>query len=268
VFRRQLYALTGVLFLTGSFGLTAYLAATARPGVTYDPSGLLALAGAAAGFLLLLLQSSRFEVIAQYLVTYFHELGHGVAVALCGGTPEHFVLRLDASGYLTHRTRDRVVTRSIIAFSGYPFPAVVAFCGAALHVAGYGYLWILAVAFSAAGIALLAARNLWAFLAALTLSALAGYAHLTGSPSVLAVVLGFTVGILLRGGYESAAAHVALSRTGTGDRSDGEELARLLPGDALLWSRTQLAVIAVVTLLSFAVLAGGAAGVLVPPFAG
>lgn len=262
--RRPLYAITGTLFLLSSFGLTVYLAAHTSATFAAKPLNLLALAGAISGFGLLWVSRHRSEILAQYVITYFHELGHGCAVALCGGTPERFVLRLDASGYLAHRTRQHRLVASVIAFAGYPYPALVALAGAALHVAGFGYLWILAIALSAAGIALLAARNIWAFLASVLLTALAGYAHVAGSPSLLSVLLGFAVGVLLRGGYESAYEHLLVTRDGVPDRSDGAQLGSLLPGSAEHWARVQLVVIAALTLVSFGVLVAGAAGVFVP----
>jgi hypothetical protein len=264
VIRRSLYAITGVLFLLSSFGLTGYLGTTATTLFAPSTTNLLTLCAAVAGFALLWTLRHRSEILAQYVITYFHELGHGCAAALLGGTPERFVLRLDASGYLAHRTRQNRLVTSAIAFAGYPFPAVVALSGAALHIAGLGQIWILAIAFSAAGIALLAAHNIWAFLGSVLLAALAGYTHLTGSDYLLAVLLGFTVGVLLRGGYESAYEHLLIARDGVPDRSDGAQLGALLPGSASHWARVQLLSIIALTLITFALLCAAAAGMIAP----
>lgn len=116
--RRPMYASTGALFLLSSFGLTAYLLTQISVNLALNSLNLLALIGAIFGFGLLFVSKHRSEILAQYVITYFHELGHGCVVALTGGTPERFVLRLDASGYLTYRSRKHRLVRSIIAFLG------------------------------------------------------------------------------------------------------------------------------------------------------
>ena len=55
-------------------------------------------------------------------------------------------------------------------------------------------------------------RNIWAFLVSVLLTVIAGCAHTFGSPSVVGLLLGFTVDVLLRGGYESAHKHLLITR--------------------------------------------------------
>ena len=67
------------------------------------------------------------------LSTLAHELGHGIAAMLTGGTFEKFELYADASGVATWRGRATGLQRALVAAGGLVGPAIV---GSVLFIVG------------------------------------------------------------------------------------------------------------------------------------
>lgn len=254
--RHQIYATFGLLLPLAAFALP--LAQLLVPSAEPDSSGhtelraenLIVLGSAAAAAATMWWLKARIELLPIYLVTYFHEMGHGATAALIGGSPEKLEMRLDGSGSLAHRSSFGRLRLAAVSFSGYPYPALAALAAAQLQTAGLGTTWLLLVTISAVAIALTSARTWWAFLVCTALAATSTVTLMSNSSVGPSVVVGLSIGILIRGSYESAQvqlnnaerAHSAVNRPAE-THSDAEQLHALLGGSATTWARLHLGLV-------------------------
>lgn len=276
VIRRQAYALLGLFIWSAALLLPIIqLAGSGWPadgvGIQPYPQGdLLVLIAAtlAAGTMWWL--KARIELIPIYLVTYFHELGHGTTAAMLGGSPEKLAMNTDGSGSLSHRSRFGRIRIASVSFAGYPFPAVASFAAAQLQIAGLTTLWLGLITISAIFIAVTTARNLWSLLVCAILASLSALTITVGSNSLSSVFTGLTIGILIRGGYESAEAHSEATKPhtyqlGNPSHNDADQLSALVGGRPSSWARLQLVLTVLVssaTGMTLVLAVAGASGAL------
>ncbi|WP_236685775.1 M50 family metallopeptidase [Demequina oxidasica] len=171
--------------------------------------------------------------VVRHVVTIAHEAGHALVAALLGREVRGIRLHGDTSGLTTHVGSSKKIPLALVAFAGYPAPAVLGLGAAALLGVGYAYalLWVVVVVLV---LVLVQIRNVYGFL--VMVLAVGGFGWLASyAPDVWRVGVAYGVAWLLLLGSVRAVVELSRSRrTPAGRGSDADALARVtrLPGAA------------------------------------
>ncbi|TIC85977.1 M50 family metallopeptidase [Nocardioides sp. GY 10113] len=191
----------------------------------------------------------------RHVVTIAHEGGHAAAALLSGRRLTGIRLHADTSGVTVSRGRPTGPGMVLTVAAGYPAPALVGLAAASMLAAGRaaGALWVTALLLAAM---LLMIRNLYGLLVLLLAGAGVVLLSWWADPAVRSTVAHVVAWVLLLGAPRAVLELWSERRRqrgapGTG-RSDADQLGRLTPLPAGLWTAIFLAV----------VLAAGAAGAL------
>jgi hypothetical protein len=173
-----------------------------------------------------------------WLATLIHELGHGVAALLVGGSFERLVIYADGSGIASHTGSHGAWARAFVAAGGLVGPAVGAMLGFFAARRPAAARWFLGATGAALVVAeLLVIRNLFGFaFVALVAAALLACAT-KANPRLAQHVLVFlsvqlALSVYAGGGYLfTATAHTSAGRL----PSDTAQIAEALAGPYWLW---------------------------------
>ncbi|WP_236683564.1 M50 family metallopeptidase [Demequina aurantiaca] len=172
--------------------------------------------------------------VTRHVVTIAHEAGHALVAALLGREVRGIRLHGDTSGLTTHAGSSKRVPLALVAFAGYPAPAVLGLGAAALLGAGYAYalLWIVVVVLV---LVLVQIRNVYGYL--VMVLAVGGFGWLAWSaPDAWRVGVAYGVAWLLLLGAVRAVVELSRSRrTPAGRGSDADALARVTRVAGAVW---------------------------------
>lgn len=153
------------------------------------------------------LGAGRAKRATTHISTLAHEFGHGLAVALSGGSIDRITLARDGSGLTFHRIPNGRPIRSFsISFAGYIAPSIVGLASLRAVLAGHGAAWLGFVAAVLVLMTLLTVRSWWGLLVCVVLGLMLGGLIALGSPSLISLAVVLAAGALLGGGIMDARA--------------------------------------------------------------
>ncbi len=174
-------------------------------------------------------------VLTRQLVTISHEGSHALAAVLMGRRLMGIRLHSDTSGLTVSRGRPAGPGMVVMLAAGYLGPAVAGLGAAALLLSGHSLalLWLLVLWLS---LMLLQIRNAYGLLVLLVCGATAAAVSWYLPPTSQSLVAYLLTWLLLLGAPKPVLELIGQRRQGLARHSDVDQLARLTPIPAGLWS--------------------------------
>ncbi|WP_296668063.1 M50 family metallopeptidase [Demequina sp.] len=172
--------------------------------------------------------------IVRHVVTIAHEGGHAVVALATGRRVSAITLHADTSGATTSYGEAKRLPLALVAFAGYPAPALIGLGAAWLVGRGHAIalLWIVMLALI---LVLFRIRNAFGlFVMVVAIGAVGAAAWFLADPWRVGLAVGITW-LLLMGAVRAVVELSASRRGGRGRGSDADALARLTRVPGAVW---------------------------------
>lgn len=170
----------------------------------------------------------------RHVVTIAHEAGHALVAMLLGRDVHGIRLHSDTSGLTSHSGSTKRLPLALVAFAGYPAPALLGLGAAALLHLGYAFalLWIVVIVLV---LVLVQIRNVYGLL--VMVLAIGGFGWLAwDGPDTWRIGIAYGVAWLLLLGAVRAVVELSRSRrTPAGRGSDADALAKATRVPGAVW---------------------------------